>query len=248
MSSPDVSLIIPAYNEAARLPDTLRTVLAYLDAQALSAELIVVDDGSQDATPQLIQDAAQRDPRVVASLSPHNRGKGAAIARGVAQARGRYVIFFDADLSYDLSLIEVAIDALEGGAEVVIGARDLGEVDAREAYGAGRRAATRVFNGLVEAALGLGVPDTQCGFKAFRLEVARALFAVLQVERFGFDVELLSLVRRWSLRLTRIPAVMRDREGSSVRLGRDSAQMMLDIWRIRRRHRRGDYPPRPASL
>ena len=82
MTSPQVSLIIPAYNEAARLPDTLRTVLAYLDAQALSAELIVVDDGSQDATPQLIQDAAHKDPRVVAALSPQNRGKGAAVRAG----------------------------------------------------------------------------------------------------------------------------------------------------------------------
>jgi glycosyltransferase involved in cell wall biosynthesis len=127
MSHPHLSLIIPAYNEAHRLPSTLDTVLRFLDDEGLDAQIIVVGDGSTDTTAAVIEAIAAQDARVIAELSPRNQGKGAAIARGVRRAAGRYIIFFDADLSYPLEHIFSALEALEGGAQLVIGARDLGE-------------------------------------------------------------------------------------------------------------------------
>jgi len=245
---PELSVIIPAYNEELRLPGTLEAVCAWLDEAGCDAEVLVVDDGSSDGTAQVIQEVARREPRIVPVLNPVNVGKGHAVQTGVARAAGTYVVFFDADLSYDLGYVAEARRRLDAGAHVVVGARDLTPDDARRAYAPTRRLASRAFNAFVDALLGLGVPDTQCGFKAFRADVARPLFAALTVGGFGFDVELLYLARRWELRLERMPVVMTARAGGSVSVLRHSARMARDVWRIRRAGRRGDYPQRPTLL
>lgn len=241
---PALSIVIPACNERVRLPRSMAAILAWLDAHALDAELILSDDGSLDGTPDLIQDAARQDRRVVPVLGQRNRGKGAALRAGVARSRGASVLFFDADLSYPLDAIDQALDRLATGADLVIGARDLAAGHA--GYPLLHRAATTSFHLLVERALGLGIRDTQCGFKAFRGDVARPLFAALTVDRFAFDVELLVLARHWQLRIGLLPIAMTHAAGSSVRLGHDSLRMLVDIAQIRSRMMARKLPPAPA--
>ena len=245
MSTPDLSIVIPACNEQGRLPRTIAAVTAWLDQNHPQAQLILSDDGSSDGTPDLIRAAAQADPRIVAVCHPVNRGKGAALREGVRQTSGRAVLFFDADLSYPLDTIDIALAGLAAGADLVIGARDLAPEHGHRGYSLARRAATAVWGGVVDRALHLGIGDTQCGFKAFQGEWARPLFAALTIDRFAFDVELLYLARRWSLRIDRIPIEMTHASGSSVNLARDSARMLRDIARIRIRGERGLYPRRP---
>lgn len=240
---PELSVIIPAYDEAERLPGTLAAVRAWMDGAGYPVELVVVDDGSRDGTGALIEAAAAEDPRVRAVRLDQNRGKGAAIEAGVAAARGGEVVFFDADLSYDLGYIADARRALAGGADLAIGTRDAGPDDTRRSgYSPIRRAASWAFNRYVERLLKLGVSDTQCGFKAFRRDAAAALFGAISTRGFGFDVELLYLARRWGLALALVPVAMESRAGSSVNVLRHSVSMARDVLRIRRRARRGEYP------
>lgn len=245
--SVDLSLVIPACNEEARLPRTLAAVAQWLDAWTLDAEVILSDDGSTDGTVQVIRQAAARDPRLRLVHHSVNRGKGAALRAGVEVATGRAVLFFDADLSYPLDTIDRAIAQLHDH-HVVIGARDLAPDHGHRSYPPLRQLATTAFQTVVDRTLDLGIGDTQCGFKAFRGDVARPLFRALTVDRFAFDVELLFLVRRWNLDLYRLPVEMTHASGSSVRLVRDSLHMVADILRIRGNARRGVYPPRPADL
>ena len=244
---PELSIIIPAFNEERRLPETIAAVRAWLDRTAVDAELILVDDGSADATAEIVAAAAAADPRLVPVIHPANVGKGHAIVTGVARSRGAQVVFFDADLSYDLDYINDARRHLGDGADVVVGARDLASSDSRREYGFSRRVASGVFNRYVDLMLGLGVPDTQCGFKGFRGDVARPLFAALTVGGFGFDVELLFVARRWGLRIDRIPVEMTARGGSSVSVLRHSLGMARDVWSIRRRGKKGRYPETPGG-
>lgn len=248
---PDFSLVIPSYNEARRLPGTIREVVAFVEAGSLDAELVLVDDGSSDATPEVIRRASSEHSFVVPVICPVNGGKGAALRAGVERATGRYVVFCDADLAYPLEDIERLLQRLRLGADVAIGQREgqrrLGLSDPSD-YSALRTLATTTFGALVELALRLGVRDTQCGFKAFRRPVARALFGSLTVAGFAFDVELLLLARRWGLRIDRVPVRMTNAEGSSVNVWRDSLRMARDVGRIWWQARRGGYPERPAPL
>jgi dolichyl-phosphate beta-glucosyltransferase len=242
---------VPAFNEKLRLPRTLEAIRAHLDARGLGAgrvELVLVDDGSHDGTADLVAEAARADARVVPTYLDGNRGKGAAVRAGVGRTRGHAVVCFDADLSYPLTAIDEARTRLDAGADIVAGARDLVPGDARRSYSLARRAATGAFAALVEAALHLGVPDTQCGFKAYRGAVARALFGALTVDGFAFDVEMLYLARHWGLAVERMPIEMVHAPGGSVRLVGHGLEMARETWAIRSRGRRGVYPPRPPGL
>jgi len=240
-------VLIPCYNEVGRIGDTIPEVTRYLGGLAYPSELVLIDDGSGDGTWEIL-DTATREAypagvTVRALHQPQNGGKGRALAAGVAAAEGEVVLFFDADLSYPLAHVDEAVQAIAAGADVVAGARDLGG-EGRHGYSPLRKLASGTLNGIVDLVLGLGIPDTQCGFKAFRGDVAKALFAALTIGRFGFDIELLYLVRRWGLRRHRMPVVMAHRPGSTVRVLPDSLRMLRDIVRIRRQARR--YPPRPG--
>lgn len=240
-----LSLVIPAYNEASRLDGTVREVAAWVARHAPGSELIVIDDGSTDDTRGRL--SAIDEPILRAIFSPENRGKGAAVARGVAASTGDAIAFLDADLAYPLDQLKLLVARLEDGADLAVGARDLLPEENRSSYAPVRRAASAVFNGMVSASLGLRVRDTQCGFKAFRIAAARALFSSITIERFGFDVEVLFLAERWGMRVDRVPVRMEKSAGSSVRLFRDSANMAADLLRIRARARRGEYPERPKA-
>jgi len=237
---PKLSLLVPCYNEEKRVGATAKTVIEFIAESELDAELILIDDGSQDGTWALLEGLRQAHPVVRTVHLEKNRGKGGALAAGVDAARGEYVLFFDADLSHGTENIRRALDVLERGADLVIGARDLN--DDGDDYPLTRRVTSAVFNLVIDSLLGLGIPDTQCGFKAFRREVAGALFRTLTVSRFSFDVELLFLAKRWGHRIERIPIEVEHQEGSTVRVFRDGIQMFGDVVRIAWNAKRGRYP------
>jgi len=240
----DLSLIIPAYNEAARLPATLRTLQAFLVTRPWRTEIVVVDDGSTDRTVEVAQEELTSTFKFrIASLGA-NRGKGAAVARGVAEACGRNVGFMDADLSYELDGIDLAMKHLADGADVVIGARDLPSSHAMVDYATIRSLTTKMYSALVNGLAVVGIPDTQCGFKWFRAEAAHRLFARMTLASFAFDVELLALAQRWGLRIDRIPVRVTHSPDSRVRLVRHSTRMLWDLLRINRRLARGFYDQR----
>ena len=241
-------MLIPCYNEAGRIGDTIPEVTRYLAGLPYASELVLIDDGSSDNTWAILEGAEHSNlevgqVRVRALRQIENSGKGHALAAGVAAAEGDVILFFDADLSYPLAHVDEAVQAIAAGADVVAGARDLGG-EGRGGYSPLRKLASGTLNSIVDVVLGLGIPDTQCGFKAFRGELAKALFAALTIGRFGFDIELLYLVRRWGLQLHRMPIVMAHRPGSTVRVLPDSLRMLRDIVRIRRQSKL--YPPRPG--
>lgn len=243
---PMLSIVVPAYNEARRLPATVDAVLAAMGGWPFSCELVLVDDGSSDGTAELIAGLAAKDPRIVAVSYTPNRGKGGAVVAGVGRSRGGRVMFFDADLSYPLSAVPELVSRLDA-AKVVVGARDLAKDGGRSEYSPTRKLTSVVFNAFVGLFLRLGVRDTQCGFKGFDGSLARELFPHLAVTGFGFDVELLFLARRWGMTIDRMPIRMVNREGSSVSVLRHSLQMARDVLRIRWRAWRGRYPKERPS-
>ena len=248
-------MVIPAYNEAAIIGETIARVAAYLEAEGRH-ELIVVDDGSRDATAAIVEAFAEQHPCVRLVRNPGNRGKGYAIRNGVLHARGEYVLYTDADLVYPIEGTAPFLAALRAGADVAIGSRShagtLFALHPRHfSYIYQRYLVGRAYIATVNALLGLGVADTQCGFKAFRGEVARDVFARLCLDDFAFDVEALYVARQRGYRIVELPVYfLYLGEQSSVELARDSLRMLRDLWRIRRNGRSGVYPraPIPAEV
>jgi dolichyl-phosphate beta-glucosyltransferase len=232
-----LSVIIPAYNEARRLLPHLRSVLDYLRAHYPAFELIVVDDGSQDETAAAVQAALAGEPRARVLAYQPNRGKGYAIRTGVLASCGAAVVFLDADLSTPIEEIPTALARLEQ-AEIVVGSRDLPASDIRGQQPLYRRLASEIFKWVRYLMVGLWrISDTQCGFKAYRGPVARQLFALAQVDRFMFDVEILYLAERAGLRIVEEPVQWTDAPGSKVRFWAGLKDMVRDLWRIRWLHR-----------
>lgn len=234
---PSISVVIPAYNEEARLGPTVIRVRDYLLARGGEFEVIVVDDGSRDRTIAVAEEAAAGDPRIHVLAQPGNRGKGAAVRAGMLAATGERVLFSDADLATpieELAKLEARMDA---GADVVIASRALPDSDIRTRQHPAREMMGRTFNVVVRTLLLGGIKDTQCGFKLFRREAARDLFDRATVDGFAFDVEILWLARgTWSIE--EVPVVWHHVEESKVSPGSDAARMFLDLVRLRLRHGR----------
>jgi len=250
-----LSLIVPAYQEAERLPETLRHAAERLPRLAAACEIIVVDDGSRDDTAGIAERFASPVPLRVLRL-PANRGKGAAVATGVAAARHPYVAFTDADCPYDLERLRPMLAALATGAtDFAIGARELAESEINRGYGVLRHLSGRTLSVLTSLALGLPFRDSQCGLKAFRAYVARRLFALRTIDGFGFDFEILTAALANGLRVQRFPVRLTHNDDSRIALVRDSLRMGRDLLRVRRRLRAGLYrtiatdgDPRPCPL
>ncbi len=242
----ELSVVIPAYNEATVIGDTVARVAAYLEATG-NHELIVVDDGSHDATPSIVQALAEVHPCVRLVCNPGNRGKGYAIRNGVLHARGEYVLYTDADLVYPIEGAAPFLAALRAGADVAIGSRShagtLFALHPRHfSYIYQRYLVGRAYIRIANWLLGLGVTDTQCGFKAFRGAVARDVFARIRMDDWAFDVEALFVARARGYRLVELPVYfLYLGEQSSVELLRDSVRMLRDLWRIRCNGRSGVY-------
>ncbi len=242
MDRTQISIVVPAFNEARRLTDNLLTLLSYLQTFRPNAELILVDDGSTDRTAEVAEELFARRPEVNARVLrfAQNRGKGHAVRAGLLAAQAPIALFSDADLSTpitELSKIVEPIDLAEF--DVVFGSRALDRSLIGQRQPWRREQGGKVFNGIVRLTTGLPFSDTQCGFKAFRMEVARPVIERAQIDGFGFDVELLFLAHRAGLRMLEVPVRWDHHEGSKVHIVRDSLQMFSEVMSLRRRVARG---------
>ena len=228
----DLSIIVPSYNEAGRLPDSLVAIERYLDGHD-SVEVILVDDGSDDGTGALIDDTARQDARVVPVHLHSNRGKGRALAEGVAVSRGGLVLVTDADLSAPIEEIEKLRAALDAGADVAIASRARKGAQIETKQPVYRVMMGKVYNLMVQALLLPGIWDTQCGFKLFRGDLGRQLFADLQHDGFGYDVEVLYRARRRGARIAEVPVRWSHSAPTRVSAFRHSVEMFADLIRIR---------------
>jgi len=242
--SASLSVVIPAYNEAVRLGNTLRAVVDYLRQNWPDAELIVVDDGSADATAEIARgifaDAGDLRTSVISYKS--NLGKGRAVRLGLLAARGDVALFSDADLSTPITETPKLVEPITSGQyDVTFGSRALDRTLIGVHQPWRREQGGRIFNLVVRLATGLPFWDTQCGFKAFRLSVCRPLVEAATVDRFGFDVELLYLAFRAGLKLKEVPVRWDHNEGSKISLFSDSFKMVNEVGLIRQQARRGVY-------
>ena len=243
-ATPFLSIVVPAFNEALRIGRSLDRIRAYLNSKALTGEVIVVDDGSADATSDVVRRATQSWPDLRLIVNERNRGKGYSVRRGVLEARGRYVLFTDADLSAAIDQTGMLIAALESTeADAAIGSRAL----QRELIGVHqplfREWGGIVFNLVVRLFTGLRLRDTQCGLKLFRREKTRRAFEQMKAERFGFDPELLFLIQRWGGRIIEIPVRWDNDPATRFSVLRDTVQSFGDVMAVRWRVWTRQYPP-----
>lgn len=244
-----LSIVIPAYNEEARLAPTLLDALAAFRRRRLGFEILVVDDGSRDATSQLVRDLSWDHPEVRLIRLAANRGKGYAVRTGVLNARGQLVLFADADGATPWEEFDRLHAAVVGGADIAIGSRAKPSVDTAVSARAYRRLMGRAFAWLVQALTVKDISDTQCGFKLFRGALAQELFSRMRMNGFSFDVEVLLMGQRRGSRIAEVPVNWTHRPGSRVSLVRDSLLMARDLFIIRHFDLRGDYDrPHVAEL
>jgi glycosyltransferase involved in cell wall biosynthesis len=235
---PPFSIVIPAYNEAGRIGGTLRATLEYLRQVSPESELIVVNDGSTDATAEIVREAFSSAGRIKTRLIEHhpNRGKGAAVRAGLLAATQPIGLFSDADLSTPIDDAPRLVEPIAAGeVDVAFGSRALDRQLIGQHQPWRREQGGRVFNLVVRVATGLPFWDTQCGFKAFRLDVCRPILEKAQTAGFGFDVELLFLAWRAKLRMREVPVHWNHNEGSKVSFFRDSLRMLGEVVALRSR-------------
>ena len=240
-----LTIVVPAFNEAHRLGAGMRRFEAAVSAGAIDlerTEVVVVDDGSTDTTAATADKLLAALPHHRVIRLPFNQGKGAAVRAGVAASRSTFTAYMDADMAIDPLAVPLLLDGLEHH-DVAIGCRALPDSMVETTYVV-RSLMGRLFNELVTLGTGLGLKDTQCGFKAFRTPVARLLFHLVRIDRFAFDVEILSRARRLGLTITEVPVHWMHVEGSTVHPLHDSVTMVADVLRSRRGLL--DGPPVPA--
>lgn len=238
-----LSVVIPAYNEQERIADSLYRVKDYLREQPYRSEIIIVDDGSADLTTEVVktidiyeQEIHEQKPSAIME-NVKNVGKGFSIARGLLKARGRIVLFTDADLSTPIEEVEKLLPHFEGGAAMVIGSRKTADaiVEKKPLL---RRLMSKTLNALVQLFAVPGIADTQCGFKAYRREAAHRLATLQRIYGFAFDMEHLYIARRLGLRIKEVGVRWTHCEGSKVHPIRDSYRMFRDMLKIRFLHRK----------
>jgi glycosyltransferase involved in cell wall biosynthesis len=231
-----LSIVIPAYNEATRLPATLSRLTTYLERQPWDWEIRVVDDGSSDGTADVAAQASISEPRIVAQREPH-RGKGGAVRAGLLAARGAYRFMCDADLSMPPEELPRFLPPVLDGFDVAIGSRE-GQGARRVGEPWRRHVIGRVFNRVIQLLVIRGIEDTQCGFKMFTAEAAERIFPRTTLDGWAFDVEVLGLARVMKLRIVEVPIEWHHRGESQVSPVRDGLAMFADLLRIRARLRR----------
>jgi dolichyl-phosphate beta-glucosyltransferase len=244
-----LSVVIPAYNEAHRLPPYLESIAAYLIERGLSFEILVVDDGSTDDTAALVEQAGTQNSRIRLIRLPRNTGKGAAVRAGMQAAQGALQLFADADGATPIQELEGLEAAVKNGADLAIGSRTLASRDSRYQVKARlhRTLLGNLFNRAVRLLGVRGIHDTQCGFKLFRQSVAQNLFSVARTDGYGFDLELLYIAQRRGCRIAEVPINWADQPGSKVRVLRDGLRMLMELLAIRRNHARGLYATPAAA-
>jgi len=245
---PRLSIVIPAYNECARIDGTLARVLWCVEERGWDAEVLVVDDGSTDETPAIVQKWMRRYPRLHMVRNPGNRGKGYSVRNGLLQAAGEIVMFTDADLSSPIEEAELLMAAIDEGADVAIGSRWLNRQKQTIHQPLYRRFFGRCFNKVTRWVMGLPFKDTQCGFKAFRRDAAQTIFRLQTIERWGFDPEILFIARKLKYKIVEVPVTWGHDARSRLSYLRDGMKMLEDMSRIRWNSMRGRYDEAIAAM
>jgi dolichyl-phosphate beta-glucosyltransferase len=233
-STPELSIVVPAFNEERRLPKSLQSIRAYVNSRSLRAEVLVVDDGSTDSTAEIVERERKEFPELRLISNGRNRGKGFSVRHGMLEARGKTALFTDADLSAPIEEADKLLAILRDGSyHGAIGSRAVDRTLIEVHQSAFREQAGILFNRIVRQITGLPFRDTQCGFKAFRLEHARVIFEQQRTTGFGFDPEILFLARRRGLRIAEIPVRWSHDSATRVNMFGDSLRMFLDLFAIR---------------
>lgn len=235
------SIVIPAFNEERRLDRTLEQVIAFVQQERWKAEIVIVNDGSSDATAEIVRRFARSNSNIKLVENPGNRGKGFAVRNGMLNASGDVLLFTDADLSAPIEEAPKLIEALRNGADVAIGSRWLNPSLQTQRQSVLRQVLGRVYNVLMRGILGMKFRDTQCGFKAFTRSAAHKVFPGQTIEGWGFDPEVLYLAKRSGLRVDEVPVRWGHDTGTRIHPFRDGWQMLLDMVSIRWSALRGVY-------
>jgi glycosyltransferase involved in cell wall biosynthesis len=248
MASPQLSIVIPAYNESARIEQTLERVMACVEKQGWNAEVLVVDDGSLDSTPEIIHAWMDRHPQLRLIQNEGNRGKGYSVRNGLLQATGEVVMFTDADLSAPMQEANLLIAAIADGADVAIGSRWMDKTRQTIHQPLYRRFFGRCFNWVTRTVMGLPFKDTQCGFKAFKRPAAQIIFRLQRIERWGFDPEILFIARKLGYRIQEVPVTWGHDERSRMSYLKDGMKMLEEMAIIRGNSIAGRYDEDIAAL
>ena len=238
---PSYSIVIPAFNESARIPATLQSVVSCIRERAWRAEVIVVNDGSSDSTAELVRAFIRNAPEVRLVENPGNRGKGYSVRSGMLQAQGEVVLFTDSDLSAPIEEAERLFAAIAQGADIAIGSRWLESGRQTHRQPLYRQFFGRCFNALTRAVMGLRFADTQCGIKAFTRAAAQTVFQLQTIERWGFDPEILFIALKRGLRVVEVPVSWAHDDRSRISYLRDGLKMLEEIAIIRWNALRGRY-------
>ena len=230
---PFLTIVIPAYNESARLGGTLDRILTFVAQYTWDVELIVVNDGSTDETAEVVRRYAAKSQIVRLLENPGNRGKGYSVQHGVLNARGTVVLFTDADLSAPIEEAPKLLAALEQGADIAIGSRWIRAELQTQRQSMARQVLGRAFNQFLRLLLRLDFKDTQCGFKAFRRNAARAIFPLQKIEGWGFDAEILFLASRLGFKVAEVPVLWGHDERTRINPLADGTRMLAEMLKIR---------------
>ena len=231
--APKYSIVIPAYNESARIRTTIEKILGHIQRRDWNAEVLVVNDGSTDDTPQIVQTYAADNPVLHLIDNPGNRGKGYSVRNGMLHARGEVILFSDADLSSPIEEADKLFAAVQGGVDVAMGSRWLRRELQTQRQPLYRQLFGRVFNLALRILLGLHYQDTQCGFKAFSRRAVQSIFPLQHIERWGFDPEILYLAQRFGFRIEEVPVKWAHRDGTRINPLRDGLRMFAELLKIR---------------
>jgi glycosyltransferase involved in cell wall biosynthesis len=230
---PQYSIVIPAYNESARIPATLQSVVACIHKNGWSAEVIVVNDGSRDQTAEVVGDFAAHAPEIRLVENPGNRGKGYSVRNGILQAQGEVVMFTDSDLSAPIEEAERLFAAIAAGADIAIGSRWLEKDRQTHRQPLYRQFFGRCFNAVTRLVMGLRFADTQCGFKAFTRAAAQTVFQLQTIERWGFDPEILFIALKRGFRVVEVSVSWAHDERTRMSYLKDGLTMLQEIAQIR---------------
>ncbi len=248
MASPQLSIVIPAYNESARIENALERVMSCVAKQGWDAEVLVVDDGSTDVTTDIVQHWMERYPRLHLIQNEGNRGKGYSVRNGLLQAAGEVVMFTDADLSAPMEEAELLMAAIADGADVAIGSRWMDKTRQTIHQPLYRRFFGRCFNWVTRTVMGLPFKDTQCGFKAFKRPAAQVIFRLQRIERWGFDPEILFIARKLGYEIREVPVTWGHDERSRMSYLKDGMKMLEEMAVIRTNSLAGRYDEAIAAL
>jgi glycosyltransferase involved in cell wall biosynthesis len=248
MAHPQLSIVIPAYNESARIEQTLERVLGCVAEREWDAEVLVVDDGSKDDTAAIVQRWMETHPRLHLVKNPGNRGKGYSVRNGLLQAAGDVVMFTDADLSSPMEEAERLLAALADGADVAIGSRWMDRTRQTIHQPLYRQFFGRCFNWVTRTVMGLPFKDTQCGFKAFKREAAQVIFRLQTIERWGFDPEILFIARKLKYVVREVPVTWGHDERSRMSYLKDGMKMLEEMAVIRMNSLAGRYDAAIAAI